>query len=472
MKKTLLALAVAALSANAFAVNLDAPANTTQKYANEHIIPAAGLTLTGAQVLVNAGVSVTTQSYIRFDLNNGATFDNSALVPVNAALTSANANWILSAGGAGQSFAIYRPDANIDLTEQLTLLPLVKVVNKNAVGVTFNVYEDLFDAQNQQRSVYNKAGTYLTFADALVVNAVDSDNTKIAINNAAGTRNFTEFKKAAPLVTTALTNLSVSTAADVLLATGVAATPAGLISAGTWTLEGNLVAAAANATGLSIAAAPAATNMGALTMVTARNKATVAIVPAAAASTATIDYTVTGDIAVPDTNVNATFAPVAQAGFQIAPKEVLNAGVIRRDGSSQEVDLVLNPNSPYKNFIRITNKAGIAGKIVIDVINDEGTARTVSLSEVAGQTADSLNAGASSTQINVVDIFNAAQAKGLTLTGNGKLRYVVTGEVPSTEYGVANTAGATDTIIPTNDGISVQSYTVSQDGNSFSAWKF
>ncbi|WP_312724922.1 hypothetical protein [Stutzerimonas kunmingensis] len=186
--------------------------------------------------------------------------------------------------------------------------------------------------------------------------------------------------------------------------------------------------------------------------------------------------------AIPETRLNASFQPTAASAFQVASKDFTPAGVIKRDGSSQQVDLVLNPQSVYDNFVRITNKSGIAGKFVIEVINDAGESKSISLSEVAGQNSDIINAGASTSQINAKDVYRAAEAKGLTLSAASKLRFVVTGEVQSTQYEYARNVEGTiatgdgtvsttaTTVVNTNDGISVQSYTVARDGNSFATF--
>ncbi|MFD2836473.1 hypothetical protein ACFS3C_07700 [Azotobacter vinelandii] len=82
------------------------------------------------------------------------------------------------------------------------------------------------------------------------------------------------------------------------------------------------------------------------------------------------------------------------------------------------------------------------------MIADDGSTASLALSDVEGQPAE-LAARASTTQMRIDDIYAAAVAKGFALSGQGKLRLVVEGEVPS---------------------LDVQTYTVSKDANSFATF--
>ena len=119
-------------------------------------------------------------------------------------------------------------------------------------------------------------------------------------------------------------------------------------------------------------------------------------------------------------------------------------GVLNKNGSTKEANLVLAPDTSYTNLVRISNTSNIAGKFFVTAYSDDGKSVSFPLSDVAGQPA-TLDAGASTKQMKVADIYAAAEAKGLALTGDKKLRLKVEGEVAS---------------------LSLQNYTVSKDGNA------
>lgn len=425
MKKTLLALAVAALSANAFAVNLD-DNTATQNYASEIVVASSGTVLQGATASVTAGFALATDGYVRFELTNGAKFDGTV-----ALATTGASVFTISAGGAGSDYVIFRTDGSgIANNETLTLTSDVKVANKNAVSVSYALYETAANAVAESGALASKSGTLLSFKSALTVSAIDTVTQDIdAIGSEA--KQFT----GAPL-TADLTTLSVAlTAPAPLLATGLAPTAvADLISAYNWTLNGNFSAVAA--AGI-VDATPTA-----FTIAEDKQSATLDN------ADGLVTYTVTGNDEIAETTVSAVFSATPVAGFAVANVTIADAAVLEKNGSTRDVDLALKPGGAYSNFVRISNKDTIEGAFSIRVINDAGEAVTVALNEVAGQPA-TLAAGASTEQMSIQDIFDAANAKGLTLSGQGKLRLEVTGQV--------------------ND-LDVQTYTVSKDGNSFATF--
>lgn len=144
-----------------------------------------------------------------------------------------------------------------------------------------------------------------------------------------------------------------------------------------------------------------------------------------------------------------------------APAAVNNFATLAKNGSNVYVDLALNPNGAFQNFVRISNKTNTAGNINLTVIADNGAQAQIALGDVAGQASSELGARASTTQINIKDIFDAAQAAGLSLSGENKLRLLVDGEF----------IGGDETNALSNDyGLSVQTYTVATDGTTFSTF--
>ena len=423
MKKTLLALAVAALSANAFAVNLND--NTgVQNYASEINVPAAGVSLQGVTATVNAGFALATDGYVRFNLANGATFTTGAPLALNGGPT-----WSVSAGGAGQNYVIFRTDGSGVANDQLlTLTAAVTVTGKNAVGVTYNLYETAANAVAQTGALATRTGTLLNFRSALDVTAENVVNTRI--DAVGGESKLFE----AGSDTANLTELNVDVAASVLNAAGAPiAQVSDILTGYSWTLNGNFSAADEIADSSSDAFVLTADKQSA-TLEDAAN--------------GVVSYTVTGDDEIAETIVSAVFSATAATGYTIGSITLNNAAVLTKNGATEDVDLALKPGGAYSNFVRISNKDTIAGGFSLRVINDAGESVTFPLSDVEGQPA-TIAAGASTTQMSIQQIFDAATAKGLVLSGEGKLRLQVTGQVSD---------------------LSVQTYTVSKDGNSFATF--
>lgn len=432
MKKTLLALAITALSANAFAVNLDTAADT-QVFAQEIKVASTGTEIGGTAVTasVKAGFALNS-GFVRFDLTNGAKFKTNPSLVVGAQA----ANTTPAAGGAGQSFVIYNVGAAIaaaDVVALTTTTTGITVVNKSAVGISYGLYETAGAASNQTGNLNAKSGTLISFAPALAVKATPGTSLKI---DAIGA----ESKKfAGGLLTSPLTTLTAGVVAAPipLKADGSGAVAyADIVASEKWVLNGNFSAVAA-----------AGLNGGATVGTIAADKASVTY---SATPAAAVTYTVTGANEIAETTVSAVYTPVATANYEAAPVTVANAAKLEKNGTTQAVDLALKPGGTYSNFVRVTNKDTISGAFFIKVINDAGKAVSFPLNAVTGQPA-TLTSGASTTQMSIQSIYDAAVAKDATFatSGEGKLRLEVTGQT---------------------NGLSVQSYTVSKDGNSFATF--
>jgi hypothetical protein len=427
MKKTLLALAITALSANAFALNLDTPATPgTQVFASEITVAATGTDIGAAAVVatVKAGFALPTGSYVRFDLTNGAKFKT---VPVLTGVTST-----VASGGTGQTFVIYTTTAILASADVLTLTSAdgITVVNQSAVSISYGLFETAGGATTQTGNLNAKSGTLLSFAPALNITATASTALKIdAISN--GSKKF-----ATGVLTTPVTTLAADFVAGRLLATGVAVSAATDIApTAAWTVNGNF-----SAVNTLTAAAG-----GAPTIATDKQSVTFA---ANAVAPALVTYVVTGLTDIAETTLSAVYTPTVTAGYTVAAKTLTPAGSLVKNGTTKTVNLALKPGGVYSNFVRISNTDTITGAFFIKVINDAGASANFALSSVAGQSA-TLAAGASTTQMTIQSIFDAAVAQGLALSGEGKLRLEVTGQT---------------------NGLDVQTYTVSKDGNSFATF--
>ena len=189
MKKTLLALAITALSANAFAASVDFDASTLTK----NVIPtelAFNSTITTADTLTwNIGTVIPQGEarFVRVDLNEGSLFGGAPSLAV------AGTNTALVAGGANQGYAVFSVTeggtASVPATTDavLTLSNLI-VSGKTDVTAAFGVYGNETLALSKLGALYTKAAApYVTFGNGLVV-AANSYNTQRVIDVAAATK--------------------------------------------------------------------------------------------------------------------------------------------------------------------------------------------------------------------------------------------------------------------------------------------
>ncbi|KTA77984.1 hypothetical protein VO69_20695, partial [Aeromonas salmonicida] len=146
MKKSLIALAVAGLSFNAAAVDLDVAAKdqVANLFAKEQVFTAnTAVGVVGTKLVdVKAGFALTTP-YVRFDLSNGAKFSGTpTLVGDGVVGTDDGAgSWSLASGGDGQSFAIFNIAGGTTAARNLDLAGKVTVANQGDVAVEYNIFE-------------------------------------------------------------------------------------------------------------------------------------------------------------------------------------------------------------------------------------------------------------------------------------------------------------------------------------------
>ena len=461
MKKTLLALAIAALSANVFAaptvVNVIAEGTTAAPavFAKEIAVAASGTVLGSADVVVNltSGFALS-EGYIRVELSNGAKFADVPTFTVAGGTPAA----LPAAGGKDQNFVILKfseTAAGVPVAANaavaINLVGGIKAVNKDAVALTYSLHQLAGEANNKTNALKTLSAGLVSFADAVEFKQT-SLVTPADLIDAIGSESKQFINGAAPSLTQDLVTLQVA-AADyapslpgvqtALLANGETATPAAIVASTVWTLAGNFSAVAASGLTSTVAAA---TEVPAI----AADKQTVTFTNIVAGGSATqnISYKVTGTNEVAETGVAVSVAPTAIPGYVLSPVSLGTKAVLKKNGKTESVDLALKPGGAYSNFVRISNKDTISGAFFIKVINDAGQSASFPLSDIPGQPA-TLAAGASTSQISIQQIFDAAAAKNLALSGDGKLRLEVTGQT---------------------NNLSVQSYTTAKDGNSFSTF--
>ncbi|WP_279475742.1 hypothetical protein [Aeromonas veronii] len=412
MKKSLIALAVAGLSFNAMAYDFDAakPEDTISKYPKELNVAANTVvaTATPETIATKAGVALTTP-YVRFDLTNG-TF---AGIPTVA-------GWSLTAGGKDQSFVVFnKNDGNaVDAVVTLTAVDGLKLAAQGDVGVTYGIYETASGAINKTGVLLTKTGTVLKFVDSLTVSAAPSAGAKLI--DLAAPSNGQKFDGG--LVKTDLTDVSVELNAGLKKLDGGAAAAADLITSAKWVLTGDFSAVAAAADSVSGA------DVGNFAINTDKTKATSAAIVAAefAKLSDTVAYTVLGTKAINGGVYSAELQITAANGYTFGAYKFDKAAELKKNGSSTEIDLALNPVGAYDNYVRVTNKGTAAGAVTFNVINDAGVTKQATLASVLGADKGSLAAGASTTQIHIKDIAEKAGFADV----DGKLRLVIDTTIP------------------------------------------
>nr|ACV89427.1 surface layer protein [Aeromonas hydrophila] len=462
MKKTLIALAVAGLSFNAAAVNLDTGAGVS-KFASEiKVDGAAGTTLgTAAGAAMNAvsklGFSISTgnKRYIRYDVTGGslagvAVADLTLVGGTPVAVVAADSSFVISQTAADGSFVIVEVVAKKDIPADAVMTSKadgrVNVKNKNGVAISYRLFETALDAvANDPAKTLAKAnGQLLTFSPAILAK-VEKKGSADKIDVTESSMKFVTNANV-KATDTILGQVSITADVNTLLANGtpVAAT-SDILNASKLVVNGDFSAGAVDADN-KLVLGTVKLNAANATKVEAA-KAELAVADAgigAAAPAGNISYFVGGKAPIAPQSVTATFVPVVKAGYELADVNLGEIGVLNKNGSTKEANLVLAPDTSYTNLVRISNTSNIAGKFFVTAYADDGKSVSFALSDVAGQPAV-LDAGASTTQMKVADIYAAAQAKGLALTGDKKLRLKVEGEVAS---------------------LSLQNYTVSKDGNA------
>jgi len=452
MKKTLLALAITALSANAFALELGK--DSAEKFASEIKLAAAGTALTLSEAVdVKTGFSITTGNvrYVRFDIT-GAEFDVTKVVAADLQNDDDAVETVVSAVDANnKQFVIFEITATVDVANDdvLKFTPRILAKTGSNVSLQYRLYETGVAALAGNNDVLaTKTGSVITFAPALsftVVPEVNVEKIDVTQESKFFAGNFEEDEAV-------LGTVSVNVATGVQWASGAQATIADLVSneadANAIVINGDFSSAAkitldgetADATNENLTATSATFALADAAAVGALNGAIVTFVTNGTDAIAPSSFTATLDVTPAATATAATGSTATDLSGALAS--------LVKNGSTDEVDLALKPGGAYSNFVRISNTSGLEGKIFVTVIADDGQTATVALNEIAGQPA-TLAPRASTTQMTIQQVFDAAAAKGLSLSGEGKLRLVVEGEVPS---------------------LSVQTYTVSKDGNSFATF--
>ncbi|MDH1450860.1 hypothetical protein [Aeromonas caviae] len=454
MKKTLIALAIAGLSFNAAAVNLDTK-ESVPSYAAELKLPQTlALTVDADEVVADDHVVAKTEAAIAFVPADGATPAVSTKFFVKAKLTNAKLAQTLTAagykvdgattsatvvgGGVGDDFVIFEADTTAPIEKgTLAAVKIGRVLATGGdVGVTVSYHTSLQNAQNDTGSLWAaKSGTLLKFAKGIEVAATKG---KPAVADV--TKEFKRFEDDA--VVANLGAATVKAVDNVRKADGSAIALDNIFTdKSVVTLTGDFSAAKKDADGKYILSSVSLGGVPASKI--EDGKAT--FVGNDEFDAAALALTVSGEDVLAEQTLTASFAPVLTNAdnYVFAAADLGAVGQITRNGATAEMDLVVSPTSSYKQFVRLSNKSTRDGKVTVTAINDAGVSKTIDLGAVADQESV-LKAGASTTQISVADLVSAA---GLELSGQNKVRFIFNGEMPSNK-------------------LSAQSYVLSTDGTT------
>ncbi len=463
MNKYLIPLAAIALilmAGNAYAA-LDLQSNVTvNQFAKEiNVNTSTGTVLTdsGAAGLFTVttdfgfGANAGEERYVRFDLSNGAKFE------VNPTYTCNLTTGTLSQGGAGNSFVIFNFIAGLDTQiaddGTLTIDPAtgIRVYNKNSVQITYGHYKFPYDAQNRSNQLATASATLIRFVNALDWE-VDAVNTEI-IDVTVESKNFD-----APAIpsTTVIGDINMCLQAGLLNDNGTTVTIADVISASELTIEGDFSASKNPADGSYTGAAlnrvfidsdGDGINCNTKSLTAFSLSGTEALFNTGA------DLTHFADPSVICMEVNGV-TPIAEGIYEGAysaqPGATLTVDDIdfgelselEKNGTTDRITFMVNKDSSYQTYIRITNPSNIDGNVFLTLTNDSGNTVTFGLGSVTDVTGaaipDSLSAGASTALIPVSSLFTAAQsaAPGFNVVGNSRmLRLDVEAEFGGTGQG-------------------------------------
>ncbi len=474
MKKSLIALTVAGAAAStAYAVDLDVPTSVgAVNYASEITLAGTGVEVATTETVdatIGFTITNTAPRFFRYDLTNGATFvgDPTLTVPGTTAI-------VTSSGGDGESFVLFEvaATATVPNTTVASLSfaapPTASLGLAGSTTVQYQLFEFgagggnglLASAGPNTLAGFTPA---LSVATSAVTGAASTTPVEapLDIEVADDSLNF----EGGGLITSLGSFYVAEVATQPSLLDGTPADIEDIVASHSIEVDGDFSAAdsvylVANAGATTCAAGtpiPGTINM-------AGDQVTFAPSPVAPLGTlgatgptsvVTLCMEVDGTTVIPEASYTATYMPVAATGFTVADVPLTLAS-LGNTGQTQVLNLTLTPadeGGVYRNFIRVSNTSGTAGRVFFRMVNDAGdTSPTVTMAEVTGGT-DTVGAQGSSQQININDIYAAIQAADPTFEVGAapanKLRTVVTGEFGSMD---------------------VQTYTVSIDGNSFSTF--
>jgi hypothetical protein len=395
---TLLSAAVAALfaaGANAQVVlgssSPTVTASTATVYASEisnnTVIGTTGITV---NTILGIGTSINQDRYVKISLSN-ATFASAVtsanLVGANVAgLGPANITPTVSFGGAAGAtsviFQITTP-AGANITDGLSF-NMVGGVNiastASTIGVTYEVYEFLAQAQAGTPTLYAKSGNVATFTPTYVFRNTATPNPTQVATAISGFKNF-NFGSAGSAATAA--NAAVVGKVDLATVTAPGKLVDGTTNASIATVLANAANSQVTVTGdFSAAAANTSVTLGATVANSTGFTTTTAVFNingSAGLTNSAIGYVVNGTTAVPAISYAATLSPRGATGYtNVTSSGAITTGSITRDGVQFESPWVTATTSYISRFFLLqTSGSTITWNAVVRNVNGAVTGGTL-----------------------------------------------------------------------------------------------
>jgi len=446
-------------------INVDATTTATAVFASEISQTTTGLiklsdggamgTIDLTGILNPNDTPASTDVRVTLTLGGGATFTANPTMGniADQAGTPVNQPFPILSGGAGTSAVTFTGNSGGGFVAADTFTIAVEGIDATGTGaITGQVLiqsADNFGATTLKdtgaKTIYSfSAALAVTFPATPTVDAIDVENDSKRF--LSGTTGSTATADSGDIVTTMTARLAANSAALTTINQ--------IVASSIFTVTGANGLAAFSQTGGSV------TVGGTATTITGNDAVTGAVAATAVATTTSqVLFTVPGTNAtiIDETTVNVAVATTAQTGYSNTTSSQTGAlGALARNGSTDRLTFVLTPGGQYANILRITNPSAIAGDVTFTLTNDDGTSSTsVGLGSVAGISSDNLGAGASTPNLSVQALFDAAVAADATFAlgaGSDKLRIDVIAE-----FGAS---GQTT-------GVIINAFTLSKDANSF-----
>jgi len=493
MKKLLLSTAVtAAIGASGAAhavVDLDAGTGA-QTYASELDFSTNTTlqdTTTGnldTRNTLGFGVSAGATRFVRLDLSNGATFGTLPGLAVDANAdgdddpsTNAAGNVVGASqitvveGGIGEDFVIYQFTAN-DGSNDISLLADTQVTvdigdldltSQSSVSATYQLYETGAGASNELTSASlgdERNGTLLTFGSALNINAdpsttnpaelidVTEESLLFTDNEDPSGDNTVSGFGTASIALVSPAPLRRDSSAVTQLDEIIDVTNSGATIAGDFTSASSV----SNDNGTTQVGTIAGDGQSVTFAGTDLNNAVSGDFAANPPVVYEFLYTTDGSSTIQEGDFELTLNLAANPGY-ILPNSIgpVSLDSFSKNGSTAELNMALDPDGAFRNFIRITNPTTVQGRVFVTLINDQGDREQVNLDEIFVNDTDQqpaqLSANSATRLIPIEDILNAIQANndpnfGVVSGPRNKFRVIVEGEF--SEVRLDNVTLATD----------------------------
>jgi hypothetical protein len=396
---TLLSAAVAALFAAGANAQVVLPsssptvtASTATVYASEisnnTVIGTTGITV---NTILGIGTSINQDRYVKISLSN-ATFASAVtsanLVGANVAgLGPANITPTVSFGGAAGAtsviFQITTPaGANINDGLSFNMVGGVNIASTaSTIGVTYEVYEFLAQAQEGKPFLYAKSGNVATFTPTYVFRNNATPNPTQVATAISGFKNF-NFGSAGSAATAA--NAAVVGRVDLATVAEPGKLVNGTTNASIATVLANATNSQVTVTGdFSAAAANTSVTLGATVAnggtAFTTSTAVFNINGSAGLTNSAIGYVVNGTTAVPAISYAATLAPRGATGYtNVTSSGPITTGSITRDGVQFESPWVTATTGYISRFFLLqTSGSTITWNAVVRNVNGPVTGGTL-----------------------------------------------------------------------------------------------